>query len=475
MPVDCTPVSGSVFALGTTPVSCSATDLASNEAQGAFNVIVQDTTAPVLALPADLVEEATGPGGAAVSFTASASDLVNGDVPVICDPASGSTFALGDTEVTCEAEDNAGNIATGTFMVTVQDTTPPELTLPEDMTEEATGPDGAAVSFDATATDLVDGTVTVECNPESGTTFALGTTTVECSATDVAGNTAAGSFSVTVEDTTPPTLTLPVDITAEATGPSGAMVTFTASASDLVDGPTDVECTPASGSTFALGATTVNCSSMDVAGNIATGSFTVTVEDTTAPTLDLPDNISMPASGISGAVVTYSASATDLVDGDVTVECMPASGSTFPIGATTVNCSAEDIAGNVAEGSFVVSITIQKTGFYQPVDMNDYVNMVKAGSTVPLKFEVFGDKTVPATEISDVSIVKTLKQKLTSCDPSAPTDEVETTATGGTMLRYDSTAGQFIYNWKTPLQKGCYTVTMTLLDDSTIQALFRLK
>ncbi len=475
VPVDCTPTSGTVFSLGSTPVSCSASDTAGNTAAGGFNIIVQDTTSPVLSLPADIIEEATGPAGAVVTFSASASDLVDGSVSVICNPASGSTFALGSTVVSCETEDNAGNSAAGTFSVTVQDTTPPALTLPSDITEEATGSIGAVATFSATATDLVDGPVSVVCNPESGSIFALGTATVECSSTDAAGNIAIGSFTVTVQDTTPPTLTLPGDMTVEATGPAGATASFAATASDIVDGSTIVECIPSSGSTFPLGATTVLCSSTDDAGNSASGSFLVTVVDTTPPTLYLPASITASASGIAGAVVAYSATATDLVDGPVAVDCTPATGSTFPIGATAVNCDAQDSAGNVAAGSFTVTVTVQTTGFYQPVDMNSFVNVVKAGSTVPLKFEVFGDRTVPSTEISDGSVVKTLKQKLTSCDPSAPTDEVETTATGGTLLRYDSTAGQFIYNWKTPLQKGCYTVTMTLLDDSTIQALFRLK
>ncbi|HEV8386395.1 MAG TPA: HYR domain-containing protein [Nitrososphaera sp.] len=471
----CLPTSGSTFPLGTTTVNCSVTDSGGLGDGDSFTVTVEDTTAPTLTLSADITEEATGPSGATVAFSATAADLVDGDVSVDCTPVSGSVFSLGTTLVSCSASDVAGNDAQGMFNVIVQDTTAPTLALPADMTEEATGPGGAAVAFSASASDLVDGTVPVDCTPASGSTFSLGSTTVNCSAEDAAGNSAGGSFSVTVQDTTPPELTLSGDITEEATGPSGAVVNFVTSATDIVDGPVSVDCNPISGTTFSLGTTVVECSATDAAGNTAEGSFSVTVEDTTPPSLDLPSGITMPAGGISGAIVTYSASATDLVDGTVPVECVPASGSNFPIGATTVNCSAEDNAGNIAEGSFAVSITIQKKGFYQPVDMNSYVNTVKAGSTVPLKFEVFGDMTVPSTEISDVSIVKTLKQKLTSCDPSAPTDEVETTATGGTMLRYDATAGQFIYNWKTPLQKGCYTVTMTFLDDSTIQALFKLK
>ncbi|HKU49008.1 MAG TPA: HYR domain-containing protein [Nitrososphaera sp.] len=475
LPVDCTPASGSMFPLGSTDVNCSATDNASNSALGGFSIIVQDTTAPALSLPSDMTLEATGPDGAVGTYAASAYDLVEGSVEISCTPASGSTFALGSTMVNCEAHDITGNSASGSFSITVQDTTPPELTIPADITEEATGPTGAVTNFVASATDIVDGIASVDCSPASGSIFTLGVTMVNCSATDNAGNTATGSFTVTVQDTTAPTLTLPEGMTVEATGPTGAVATFTASALDIVDGSTSVYCSPVSGSTFGLGTTTVDCTSTDIAGNTASGSFLVTVQDTTAPTLNLPSDISTLAAGISGATVTYSATAADLVDGSVQVYCTPASGSTFSIGMTAVNCNAVDNAGNSASGSFTVSVHVQATGFYQPVDMNGYVNIVKAGSTVPLKFEVFGDKAVQGTEISDIGIVKTLKQKLTSCDPSAPTDEVETTATGGTLLRYDATAGQFVYNWKVPLQKGCYTVTMTLTDDSTVQALFRLK
>ena len=73
----------------------------------------------------------------------------------------------------------------------------------------------------------------VTCTPASGSTFPLGATTVSCSATDKAGNTATGTFAVTVQDKTPPVVTVPADMTVDATGPSGAVVTFTVSALDL--------------------------------------------------------------------------------------------------------------------------------------------------------------------------------------------------------------------------------------------------
>ncbi|MCU1676661.1 MAG: hypothetical protein JWM93_1419, partial [Frankiales bacterium] len=96
-----------------------------------------------------------------------------------------------------------------------------------------------------------------------------------------------GSTPVAPLDTTPPTLTLPSNIAAVATGTAGAAVTYTATADDPPNGPVPVVCGPPSGSTFPLGTTTVNCTATDAAGNPAHGSFTVTVTaDSTAPVVD---------------------------------------------------------------------------------------------------------------------------------------------------------------------------------------------
>jgi hypothetical protein len=115
-------------------------------------------------------------------------------------------------------------------------------------------------------------------------------------------------------------------------------------------------------------------------------------------------------------------------------------------------------------------------GFYQPVDMNGVYNTVKNGSTVPLKFEIFSGPTSGLIELNDVANVKSLTYAQTSCDVNAITDDIETTATGGTSLRYDTTGGQFIYNWKTPSTAGkCYRVTMTTQDGSSLQAFFKTK
>ena len=161
------------------------------------------------------------------------------------------------------------------------DTTPPVLHgVPSNLTVGATGPGGATVSYTApTATDDADPSPTVVCTPASGTVFALGTTTVTCSAKDASGNTSSATFTVTVKDTTPPAFTgVPGPITVPATGKSGAVVTYTApTAKDLVDGTVAVTCSPSSGKTFAIGTTTVTCKASDSHGNTASASFTVTV------------------------------------------------------------------------------------------------------------------------------------------------------------------------------------------------------
>jgi hypothetical protein len=380
-----------------------------------------------------------------------------------------SSNAAGSYQITTNnIRDNGIGLYTDNsdFTLTVRapsDTTKPELNLPSDITEEATGPEGRVITYTATATDNGKD-IEVNCTPASGSTFKLGETTVNCSATDAAGNEATGSFKVTITppaDRTAPELNLPSDITEEATGPGGAAITYTATATDNVDGDVEVTCEPPSGSTFKLGETTVNCSATDAAQNTATGSFTVTVQDTKAPTLTLPADISQKAKGASGNTITYTATATDIVDGTVTVTCTPASGSTFPIGTTTVNCSVKDAAGNEATGSFKIAVTITAQGFYQPVDNLPTLNSAKAGQTIPIKFEVFGESEITATSV----IVQPLTYKKINCDGSAPSDAIETVATGSTVLRYDSTAGQFIYNWKTPNAKGCYEVNISLIGD----------
>lgn len=345
----CAPPSGSLFPIGATTVSCYAIDLTGTTVR-TFRITVRDSEAPALNLPASVATTTTG-SSAIVTFSATAEDAINGVVPVTCTPASGSTFATGVTFVTCSASDASGNTATGTFTVTVTGSTPPTLVL-LDVTSEATGPSGANVSYEG----LGDGSDYVfTCSPTSGSFFPLGTTPVQCTATD-GSTTLTGSFDVNVVDTTPPVVSVPTSITVEAASSAGAIATFTAAATDIVDGALATTCAPPSGSTFGLGATTVSCSATDTRGNTGVAYFDVTVVDTTPPVLTLPGDLVAAATSAAGAVVTFIATADDLVDGSVAVTCAPPSGSTFPIGTTVVQCSASDTRGNTASGSFSIEV-----------------------------------------------------------------------------------------------------------------------
>lgn len=359
--VTCTPASGSTFPVGPTTVSCTASDGAGNTSSTSFQVNVSDTTKPVFAQPEDVTVEATSAAGALATYTVpSATDAVSGTIPGTCDPASGGQFPLGDTTVECSATDAAGNEGTTSFVVHVVDTTAPEVDVPSDMTVEATSGSGAAVTYTASATDAVDADPAVHCTPASGSTFGLGTTTVTCTATDGAGNSADDSFTVTVQDTTDPTLEEKPDVVVEGNTTGGALTAYTApTATDAVDPDPVVECTPLESAFFALGETTVTCTATDGSGNVATDSFTVTVVDTKAPTLsDVPGDRTVEGNTAGGATVSFTApTATDVVDADPTVTCTPASGATFPLGTTTVTCSATDDSGNTSsEVGFDVTV-----------------------------------------------------------------------------------------------------------------------
>jgi hypothetical protein len=174
-------------------------------------VVIADAP-PVLSLPTNLTVEATSAQGVAVIFAASASDYDDGPVPVSSAPASGSQFPLGTTTVTATARNADGTTTTGSFTVTVRDTTPPALALPPDQTFESPQGTSIIVHFTpATATDLVTANPTISYfvggTPiTNDSLFPLGTTTVTVTAADAAGNTSTGIFHVTVRDTTPPTV-----------------------------------------------------------------------------------------------------------------------------------------------------------------------------------------------------------------------------------------------------------------------------
>jgi hypothetical protein len=204
---------------------------------------------------------------------------------VMCTPASGSNFPLGTTTVTCTATDQSNNSSNCMFTVTVNDTTAPQVTCPQNVVvNPPQGVCNPAVQYSTpTATDNCS-TATVMCTPASGSNFPLGTTTVTCTATDQANNSSQCTFTVTVTGT-PFSILCGGDINTAArilapvTCGIGSVVSYPAPtiSSSTCNGNISVSCVPASGSTFPAGTTTVTCTATDQNNQTVSCSFTVTV------------------------------------------------------------------------------------------------------------------------------------------------------------------------------------------------------
>lgn len=256
---------------------------------------------------------------------------------------------------------------------------------------------------------------------------------------------------------TAPVLTVPGDMTVEATGPAGAVASFTVTVTDDHDTEFKVSCNPASGSTFALGSTTVNCSATDSGGLEGTGSFTVNVKDTTAPEISgAPTSpVTLTATGITGANYTFpSITASDIVDGDVTVTCSPSSGALFAIGTTGVTCTATDAATNSAGASFDVTVSFAnvQTTLLSPIK-SDGTSAFKQGSTVPVKFAAPSYAGGVATDLAGGLHFTLTKVGSTAAGEFVVIDETFSTASNA--WRYDN--GQYIFNLSTKsLSTGQY-------------------
>jgi hypothetical protein len=202
------------------------------------------------------------------------------------------------------------------------------------------------------------GGVTVAQSPAPGTLIPIGPTIVTFSVTNTSGLSTNCQATITAVDTTAPVAICPGNIIAEATSSSGAAVSFSISGTDNCT-VSSVVANPASGSTFAIGVTTVTVTATDGAGNTNACTFTVTVRDTTAPSFSCPANQVVACSATNGAVAAYSASATDAVDPLPTVIITPPSGSTFPVGTNAVLVTAYDAAGNTNTCTFNVVVADQ--------------------------------------------------------------------------------------------------------------------
>jgi hypothetical protein len=356
----CEPPPGSVFHLGSTTVTCSTTGPGGEPLECSFTITVEDTRPPVIVCPQDITAECSSPKGTPVHFEVRAIDACDPEPRVTCEPPSGSLFPPGRTAVVCTAVDASGNPASCEFDVIVVDTTAPTISCPAGpITAACTeGKGGAAVHYPTPdVSDACDPGVTLVCEPPSGAFFALGRTTVTCTAMDASGNHASCSFEVEVVDEAPPELVCVESVLRDCTGPEGAIVDYPPPmvAGDC-DGLPEVTCEPPPGSLFPPGETEVQCSAMDQSGNVARCSFVVTVADLTPPEIRCPPDQIVECAGRSGAQVSFTVTATDACDPEPAVTCNPPSGSFFAPGVTVVECEAMDASGNRSTCSFQVSV-----------------------------------------------------------------------------------------------------------------------
>lgn len=382
---------------------------------------------------------------------------------------------LGNQTATCSYTDGGGLTETVTATYSIYDPSAPSI----GHTLAPASPDGnngwyrsdVTLTWNVSEPESPNSLAKTGC-ADQNVTIDQAEMTYSCSATSAGGS--SGPVSVSIKrDATPPSVS-----GAPTTSPNGAGwykndVTIDWTCSDATSGlaagcPAD--------STISSEGTGLTASSGDVSDNAAnfssaTSSPAVKI-DKTPPTIAL---VGGPANGASyyfGSVpAAPTCTASDSLS-DLAAACS-VSGYSSAVGPHTVTASATDNAGNSASASSSYTVLAWTlSGFYSPVDMNSVVNIVKGGSTVPLKFEVLAG----ATELTATSVVQSFVQTRITCDTSATLDEIEVTTTGGTSLRYDATAGQFIQNWQTPKQAGaCYRVTMTTQDGSSLVALFKLR
>jgi hypothetical protein len=306
-----------------------------------------DKAAPVLTVaPVNAV--ATGPTSNITYPVAVTATDVNDDaanITITCDKgtATGGSFPVGVTKVTCVARDAVGNTSDPkAFDVTLTQPTAPALQVPENQAAVAADPSGAKVVYPAATSPA--GTPT--CTPASDSLFPVGVTTVECSVTDGFAQTTKATFTVTVGLPGGPQVKVPADRVVTATSSSGAAVTFEATSAI---GP--ATCSPASGSTFPLGTTKVTCTVTDAFNQVGTASFNVVVNPPAKPTITVPANVEVLTE--AGSAKANFGAATSAAG---TPTCSAASGATFPAGVTTVTCKVTDAYGQVGTASFTVTV-----------------------------------------------------------------------------------------------------------------------
>jgi hypothetical protein len=370
---------------------------------------------------------------------------------------------------------------------------PPSVTAPGNVSVPATGASGATVDYSgATATDAFGNALTPTCQAPSGSDFGIGQTTVTCTATDAYGQSGSGQFTVTVTaPTTPPTISGASNVSEPATSANGAAVSYPLpTATDAFGNAATVGCSPGSGSTFAIGKTTVNCSAYDPWGNVSSRSFSVTVTPpTTAPTLAGASDVTAQAPSSGGTPVTYATpEATDVFGDPAQVACAPGSGTTFPVGTTLVTCTATDAYGNSKSETFnvIVAGAVPQGGAPAPPAATPAAQIAtitipangatyRRGTSLRAVFDCSDASGAPG--ISSCTGSKTNGSRLDTTQPGVHTFTVTALSSDGQVTRrtvkytIEVPSNHFTAVRLKPLANGTIDVTLRVPGPGTVDAL----
>lgn len=393
------------------------------------------------------------------------------------------TSTVGERTFTVTATDHAGNVRTETRSYTVLDVTPPEITLDTPAVGD-TYDRHDEVEADYRCTDEEGGSGLATCegtvpDGDAVPTAAIGDHEFRVDATDNAGNERSVSRTYTVLDVTAPTVELvtPADgaryehgeeVVARYTcqdeeGGSGIAVGYCEG--DVDDGqPID---------TSTLGRHTFTVTATDRAGNVTTVEHTYEVVDVTAPT------VSSPHDGIVyklGEDVEALFTCTDEAGGSGVATCDgPTTLDTSTIGQHSFEVVTTDHAGNRSVATIGYRVIYAYGEIRQPIN-RDGSSVFKAGSTVPVKFQVTdADHRPVASATARLFTVRPYDRE------HVPEDEkVEATtnvaATSGNLFRYDSKDQQYIYNLATRgMTPGTYQLHIELDDGERYTAIISLR
>ncbi len=324
-------------------------------------------------------------------------------------PSASGFYVVGVRTVNFTATDISGNTATCTFTVTVTDTQAPTITCPSNVSVNASGCTQAITWSPPSASDNC-AIGSVNSNFTSGAVFNLGTSTVTYTATDIWSNTATCSFTVSLADVTPPTMTCPANLNQTTTVNCTAIVNWTSpTPQDNCSTVNISNVSHPSGSSFNAGTTTVTYTAADSWGNTTTCSFTVTITDAQPPIIECPEDrtISTSPTTCNAAVLITPPQASDncsSVSLTNNYTNAPNASSIYPLGTTVVTYSASDVAGNTVSCSFTITV----------VDLQPPIVQCPANITQNLSgTNCFGVVIVPLATASDNCSSATLTNSLT--------------------------------------------------------------